>query len=177
MNGSSPPPINWSTRPRGYNRQASALDGSQDPSSTSGDRQQLQLLFNHLSRSNHLASRRTVNNQQDGADTLVIESDRVDIPVATSNPRALVDGRHSPNESEFSELTSAFSRLFTSIDTAPLDATPLVPRAAPGFPPFSLNYQPVFNARYYVVVKGKCTGVYYGNWYACVFFSNPALLR
>ncbi|KIK02722.1 hypothetical protein K443DRAFT_44305, partial [Laccaria amethystina LaAM-08-1] len=28
--------------------------------------------------------------------------------------------------------------------------------------PYSSTYQQLLNAKYYVVVKGKCTGIYYG---------------
>jgi len=180
VNASTPPLINWSTKPKGDNRETDTLDGSQGPSSTamaqaesatddSGDAHQLQLLLHHLSHSTHAVSRRTVNNQQDSAESLAVESNGVDIPVATSNPMGQQDEHRSSNESfELLGLTGAFSHLVTFINPARL--VPLVPRAPPSFPPYSSTYQQLLNMKYYVVVKGKCTGIYYGKWYVCINF-------
>jgi len=170
VNTSTPPPINWSTKPKGDNHETDTLDGSQGPSSAamaqaksatddSGDAHQL----------TRAVSRRTVNNQQDGAESLAVESDGVDIPVATSNPMGQQDEHHSSNESfELLGLTGAFSHLVTFIN--PTWLVPLVPRAPPSFPPYSSTYQQFLDAKYYVIVKGKCTGIYYGKWYVCITF-------
>ena len=165
-NASSPPPINWNTRPKGYKQDLGTPNGSQGAASIamtqaesvtddSGDRRQLELLLHHFSHAIHIASGRNVDNQQDG----------VDIPITTSNQIEHQD-THGLQDKPL-DLTTAFSNLSTSNDPAPL-----VPRAPPGFPPYSSTFQPspLLNAKYYVIVKGKCTGVYYGGWYAYISF-------
>jgi hypothetical protein len=138
----------------------------------SGDDHQLQLLLRHLSHSTRAVSRRTVNNQQDGAESLAVESNGVDIPVATANPMGQQDEDRSLNES-FKLLGLTVHSHISSpllIPINPARLVPLVPRAPPSFPPYSLTYQQLLNAKYYVVVKGKCTGIYYGKWYVCINF-------
>ena len=127
----------------------------------SGNRHQLELLLHHFGCSAHVASGRNVDNQQDSADSHGVESNGVNIPI-TMNQQDGHDFQSEP--SGFLDLTAAFLHLSTSNDPAPL-----VPRAPPGFPPYSLTFQPSLNAKYYVIVKGKCTGIYYGNWYAYIF--------
>jgi hypothetical protein len=164
-NPSSLPPINWSTKPKKTQHNKGTLDGSQglDPtapadSAMDGSGKQLALL------SRHLGLRRSVgvvdvSSQQDGSNFYGVE-----FSTSVNNPISIVyeyQDRICPqNEPSELDLTAALSRLSTS------DAPVLLePRAPPGCPS-NFSTSPFLNAyKYYVVIKGKCTGVYYGKWY------------
>ena len=75
----------------------------------------------------------------------------------------------SENEtSDLLDLTAAVSHLST------LDApVVLEPRAPPGSPSY-LFASPLLNRKYYVILKGICTGIYYGVWYVFLFRSSSA---
>lgn len=139
-------------------------NGSQGPSSMattqaesatddSGDRRQLELLLRHFGHSVHVASGRNVDNQQDSADSPGVESNSVNIPITTLNQIEQQAGHDFQSEpSRVLDLTAAFSHLST-LNTP----VPLVPRVPPGFPPYSVTFQPSRSAKYYVISVSPST--------------------
>ena len=81
-----------------------------------------------------------------------------------------LDGR-SPQYSEYLELTESFSALSTSADTVPV--TPFAARTGPVLGPGSSALVSAENKakKYYVIIVGKCAGVYWNEW----FVSPPSI--
>ena len=81
------------------------------------------------------------------------------------------DGHSLTNQSlEFESLTSTFSRLSMSRNSPCVDSYPA--RSAPAL--FSGSSPPLASARkkrYYVITVGKCTGIYYDEWYMLFYFA------
>ena len=72
----------------------------------------------------------------------------------------------SQNEPSELDLTPAFLCLSTS--DAPVLLEPHAPPGSPSASPFNNAY------KYYVIIRGKCTGVYYGEWYVFHHESSSA---
>ena len=84
------------------------------------------------------------------------------VPTGVNLPRSEAqDGRNEP--SEMQHLTDAFMRLSTSNNPALSTAALLGARTPPGSSAGRLS--PRKGAKYYAIIIGKCTGVYYGEWY------------
>lgn len=72
------------------------------------------------------------------------------------------DGRDEP--SNLQDLTAAFTHLSTSNSPASSTAALFRARTPPGSSVARLS--PTKGTKYYAIIVGKCTGVYYGEWYA-----------
>jgi len=182
INPTSPPPIDWSTEPNRKQQDAGTLDGSQGPfidmpladsvMDGSGKRRQLALLMRHLG---HSVGKVNATSQQDGANPRGFPSSNAVHNSMHELEAALqqLESKHGlytwDNEiSDFLYLTAAVSHLST------LDAPmALEPHAPPGSPSY-LFTSPLTNRKYYVILKGICTGIYYGQWYVSLFKSSSA---
>ena len=73
-----------------------------------------------------------------------------------------LDGRDSQS-SEYLKLSESFASLSTSADTTPV--TPFTARTGPVFTS-SLSSSPAKRKveKYYAIIVGKCTGVYWNEW-------------
>jgi hypothetical protein len=125
---------------------------------------QLALLAHHLGLG-HAIGVVNVSGQQDGSDVRgVASSASIDNPITYRFETQ--DGLRSQNEPSELDLTPAFSCLSTS------DAPVLLePRTPPGFRSTS-RFNNAY--KYYVIVRGKCTGVYYSEWYVFRHESSSA---
>ena len=129
---------------------------------------QLALLLRHLSLG-HSIGVVDVSSQQDGVNSHGVESS-----TSVNNPPAIMyqlehqDRLHSLNERSELNLPACLS----TSDT-PVLLKPCVP---PGVPPDFSTFPFRSAYKYYVVVKGKCAGVYYGEWYVFHHTSSSALL-
>ena len=159
-NPSSLPPTPKMTQPQGPFMDPTA--GADSTTDESGH--QLTLLAHHLGLS-HAIDVVNISGQQDGSDVCgVASSASIDNPIMYWFETQ--DGLHSQNEPSELDLTPAFSCLST------LDAPVLLePHTPPGFrSTFCFN-----NAyKYYVIVRGKCTSVYYSKWYVSRHESSSA---
>ena len=98
-NPGSPPPINWSTRPRKTQHNTGTLDSSQDPtvadSATDESSKQLVLLLSYLSLS-HSIGVVDIGSQQDSSNVHGVESSTsVDDPIAIAYEFESQDRLHS----------------------------------------------------------------------------------
>ena len=182
-NATSPPPINWSTKPNRIRQDTHTLDGSEGPSintlpadsvtDESGEHHQLALLLRHLG---HAVGVVDATSQQDGSDLRGVQSSNTVNSSMHELEAALhqlegKDGLYTwENEtSDFLDLTAAVSHL--SILDAPVV---LEPRAPPGFPSHFLASPLPNGKKYYVILRGICTGIYYGEWYVFMVESSSA---
>ena len=176
-NPGSPPPMNWNTKPNRTQQVAGTPDSlqghSMDPTALADSAmdesgKQLALLLRHLSLG-HSIGVVDVSSQQDGVNSHGVESS-----TSVNNPPAIMyqlehqDRLHSLNERSELNLPACLS----TSDTPVL----LKPRVPPGVPPDFSTFPFRSAYKYYVVVKGKCAGVYYGEWYVFHHTSSSALL-
>ena len=132
---------------------------------------QLTLLSSYLSLG-HSISVIDVSSQQDSSDVHRVESSTsIDNPITITYEFESQDGLHSQNELSELGLTAALLHLSTS-DTPVL----LKPHAPLGFPP-NFSTSPFLNVnKYYIVIRSKCTSIYYGEWYIFHHESSSASL-
>ena len=84
------------------------------------------------------------------------------VPTGVNLPRSEAqDGHNEP--SEMQNLTDTFMRLSTSNNPASSTAAFLRAHTLPSSSAGHLS--PRKGTKYYAIIIGKCTGVYYGEWY------------
>ena len=182
-NAASPPPINWSTKPNRNWQDTRTLDGSEGLSidtppadsvtDESDEHHQLALLLRHLG---HAVGVVDATSQQDGRDSRGVQSSNTVSSSMHEVEAALhqlesKDGLHTcENEtSDFLNLTAAVSHLST------LDAPVVLEPCAPlGFLSHFLASPHPNGKKYYVILKGICTGIYHGEWYVFTLESSSA---
>jgi hypothetical protein len=108
-------------------------------------------------------------------------------PATNYQESAPCDGRNIPDEySQFEELASSFSSLSKSTASTATASTSTASVSTTSFPTGSFPAQsaPVVSTlqespmkkKYYVVLVGKCAGVFYDEWYSSCFASVTGLL-
>ena len=91
------------------------------------------------------------------------------VPTGVNLPRSKAQDRHN-EPSEMQNLTDAFMHLSTSNNPASSTAALLQAHTLPGSSVGHLS--PRKGTKYYAIIIGKCTGVYYGEWYVNIQLSD-----
>jgi hypothetical protein len=158
VNTTSPPPINWATKPN--RRPPNSVNTPQhhaEESGTATSRPQLDIDTNDIG---NLQQALRYDRFLDGRDDRFL--DGRDERFIDGRDERFIDGRQPT--SEVDGLTLCFSRLSVTPATMNYGAAlldhPLTARTVPA----TIAVVSHGRRKYYVVVVGKCTGVYYDVW-------------
>ena len=165
-----PPPINWSTRPRQTTtnnvlQESSGAAGGSPMHSRVDDA--LEQLLRHLAQHPRRRFGWPQSELQDGCDEAAEwqELAAAFARLSTSNnPSSTAASFRRDEPSELQDSTATLMRLFTSDNPTSSTAASFRARTPPGSSATRPS-SPKKGSKYYTIIVGKCTGVYYGVWY------------